>query len=303
MRRIDRRVAFVMGVVVAAGAAGTASAAFPDTDVTTYTGCLTNGGTVNYVKAGLSPSQPCASPKQLVRISGGDITKVTVTGALTGGGENGALTIGLDPAKVVPATCTSGQVPKWSSGAWTCGTDADTTYTAGTGLDVAGGAFSIESRYRLPQGCGDGAVAKSNGNGAWTCASDSTGSGPTAYFNDYEHVVDDVADYVGLGGIAELPAGSYVFTTVVDNQSYCHASGCEIQPLNCNTVLNGVANDRYFWIGEDDSKTDVWAATVPANSTFLVRCTLTEDDGGFDTDEATFASTRIVALRVGAINP
>jgi hypothetical protein len=308
MRRIVRRLTVVAGAALSSAfLVGTALAAFPDTDVKTYTGCLSSGVVTN-LKEGLSPASPCGSSKQVVQIAGGDITKVTVTGALTGGGDNGALTIGLDPAKTVPSTCTAGQVPKWSSAVWTCAADNDTTYTAGTGLDLsAANAFSVKPGYRLPQGCGDGAVAKSNGSGGWACAADNAGNLPTVYFNDYQHVVDDVdpdvIEYHGLGGFSELPAGNYVFTTIVDNSAYCHASGCEVQPLSCNTVLNSVANSRYFNVEEDASKTDVWAAAIPAHSQFLVRCAILEDNGGFDTDEATLATTRIVAQQVGAINP
>jgi hypothetical protein len=39
--------------------------------------------------------------------------------------------------------CTNGQVMKTSSGAWTCGTDENTTYTAGTGLTLGGNEFSV----------------------------------------------------------------------------------------------------------------------------------------------------------------
>ena len=39
------------------------------------------GGVINSVKEGSSPSQPCSSPKMVVKLSGGDITKVEVTGA------------------------------------------------------------------------------------------------------------------------------------------------------------------------------------------------------------------------------
>src|SRR5690349_4930123 len=176
MRRMVRRLTVVVGAALSSMfLVGTALAAFPDTDVKTYTGCLSTGVATN-LKEGLAPASPCSSSKQVVQIAGGDITKVTVTGALTGGGDNGALTIGLDLS--------------------------------------AANAFSVKAGYRLPQGCGDGAVAKSNSSGGWTCAADNAGNLPTVYFNDYQHVVDDVdpdvIEYHGLGGFSELPAGNYV---------------------------------------------------------------------------------------------
>jgi hypothetical protein len=54
--------------------------------------------------------------------------------------------------------------------------DDNTTYTAGTGLDLTGGEFSITTAYRLPQSCANGQIAEWNGS-AWTCGDDDTGSG------------------------------------------------------------------------------------------------------------------------------
>ena len=54
--------------------------------------------------------------------------------------------------------------------------DDDTTYSAGTGLTLSGGAFSIAAAYQLPQGCSNGQIAKWNGS-AWVCAADDAGSG------------------------------------------------------------------------------------------------------------------------------
>ena len=54
--------------------------------------------------------------------------------------------------------------------------DDDTTYTAGTGLGLAGTEFSVATTYRLPQTCGDGQIAEWNG-ADWACGDDDTGSG------------------------------------------------------------------------------------------------------------------------------
>ncbi|MGD9030860.1 MAG: hypothetical protein PVG25_13730, partial [Anaerolineae bacterium] len=47
----------------------------------------------------------------------------------------------------------------------------DTNYSAGTGLDLSGGAFSLDSSYRLPQTCGNGQIAEWSGL-AWVCGDD-----------------------------------------------------------------------------------------------------------------------------------
>jgi hypothetical protein len=54
--------------------------------------------------------------------------------------------------------------------------DDNTTYTAGTGLDLAGTTFSIEGPYQLPQTCNNGEIAEWNG-AVWVCGIDDVGSG------------------------------------------------------------------------------------------------------------------------------
>lgn len=121
-------------------------------DVRSYTGCLSNNdGNIVKVKEGDAPKSPCSNGQSQVHLSGGDITRLTVTAPLTGGGSAGAVTIGLDSKFTLPTCTTTGQVPKWNAAnqAWTCGTDNDTTYTAGTGLSLSGTQFSIDSAYRV----------------------------------------------------------------------------------------------------------------------------------------------------------
>ena len=48
--------------------------------------------------------------------------------------------------------------------------------TAGTGLTLSGGQFSLTAGYRLPQGCSNGQIAEWNGS-AWVCGNDDVGSG------------------------------------------------------------------------------------------------------------------------------
>ena len=62
------------------------------------------------------------------------------------------------------------------------GVDNDTTYTAGTGLTLSGGQFSLSTAYRLPQSCAYGQLPKWNGS-AWACADDSIGIGDITAIN------------------------------------------------------------------------------------------------------------------------
>ena len=160
-------------LMVGAAAAGGAFAAFPDSNVGTYSGCLniggTSGGQIGQVAVGLSPLKACGSNQQLVHLGGGDITKVTAGSGLTGGGDNGAVTLSLAGGFQLPQSCASGKIPQWDGSAWKCSDDQ--TYTNGTGLDLNGNEFSLNAGYQLPQSCTSGQVASANGDGTWKCES------------------------------------------------------------------------------------------------------------------------------------
>ena len=62
------------------------------------------------------------------------------------------------------------------------GSDDDTTYTAGTGLTLTIGTFSLAPTYRLPQSCADGQVTKwESGISRWVCGDDNVGGGGAAW--------------------------------------------------------------------------------------------------------------------------
>ena len=54
------------------------------------------------------------------------------------------------------------------------GIDDEGMYSAGTGLELVGDEFRVETGYRLPQGCSGSAVPKWSGMG-WICAGDKEG--------------------------------------------------------------------------------------------------------------------------------
>jgi hypothetical protein len=134
-------------LLIAGAGVGGAVAAFPDTNVETYSGCLSTGGAggeISKVAVGLDPTKPCPSGQRLIHLSGGDITAVSAGTGLSGGGDNGAVTLSLDAAHSLPQGCPAGDVAKSDgSNSWGCAKDEDTTYTAGRGLELSGTQFQL----------------------------------------------------------------------------------------------------------------------------------------------------------------
>jgi len=94
------------------------------------------------------------------------------------GASTGAYTVLSPRQQLTPAPSalyapTAGSVP-WSglTGVPAGFADGvDNIGTAGTGLDLSGGQFSLNAAYRLPQGCSSNQVPKWNGS-TWFCAAD-----------------------------------------------------------------------------------------------------------------------------------
>lgn len=119
----------------------------------------------------------------------GDITGVTAGAGLTGGGASGAVTLAADTAYLqrrVTGTCPAGQSIRSiaANGTVTCeaddvGVDTDTTYTAGTGLNLTDTTFRINpaiTQQRVTGTCPAGqsirAIAQ---DGTVTCEPDDVG--------------------------------------------------------------------------------------------------------------------------------
>ena len=140
--------------------------------------------------------------------------------AVRPGASTGAYTVlsprqELTPAPFALYASSAGSVP-WSGltgvpAGFADGVDNDTQYSAGTGLGLSGGQFSLNAAYRLPQGCSNNQVPKWNGS-AWICAADNnttsfwslTGNAGTNPSTNYLGTSDPVALTFKVGGVTAL---------------------------------------------------------------------------------------------------
>lgn len=254
---LNRRAGVVLVAAAAAVAvfASVALAGHQTGNVQSYTGCLaTNGGTLSLIKEGDEPLRPCPSGSLKAHFSGGDITKITAGTGLTitnGDGNNGEVALALDANHSLPQGCAAGRVAKWDGSRWACGTDLDTTYSAGTGLELNGNQFSIAPGYRVlnSRSCSSGQFANGiNSSGEMTCGTPASTAGSAARITLQSTHTFAGADFERILS-TNVPAGVYALTSRIDVKSTCchddtyWAVQCELRD---GTALLGGAEHNEF---------------------------------------------------------
>lgn len=125
-----------------------------------------------------------------------------------------------------------------------------------------------------------------------------------AYHNANRLVVYD-DDWTTVAGHSGLPAGTYVFWVRLINSTYFTSNDSHRAPMRCETLVNGTRRADHSIDSESHETqpvtiTEVDALTLPAGSSYVVRCRVVHYY--LIQDDATLADVRVTGLTVGGIN-
>jgi hypothetical protein len=269
-----------LALAVVALLSGTVAAGHLAENVTSYTGCLVSkDGVIIKIKAGEAPSSPCSGGMVQVHFSGGDITSIAVTGALTGGGTNGAVTIGLKPEFTLPTGCDSGEIAEWNGTAWACGVDSNTTYTAGTGLDVTGTTFSIEPDFRVKNtpDCPSGQFATGFADtGTITCAAPPAPPAASIPYVSTSSPDAGIPDDDVFRPYGTLAPGSGTYLILAKGTIFSEQNATQFRGVDCRIRVDGTIVDSLRITSDTLNAVEqipfalMWTASVTTN--FALEC-------------------------------
>lgn len=297
LRWIRRRaLALAVAALCVVALTGTAVAGHQTSGVKSYTGCLVGGeGVMIKIKEGNSPRSACTGGQVEAHFSGGDITKISVGSGLSlpNGGDNGEVRIELAAGQTLPQGCAAGGVAKWNGSAWVCGVDNNTTYAAGTGLDLsAGNAFSIEPGYRIP-----GKACSTSGQFATGFDSSGTiqcGAPPAATSVGFFSRTAATVEVAGTMTILSetLPAGNYLLFAHVVGETPSFDDGaegyCDLASDHAALRLSDDPQERF------NNNMSLLSAIVHDGGPVALTCT--EDGGNFDVARASLAAIKLDSI-------
>lgn len=169
---------------------------------------------------------------------------------LSGSGEAYTYLEPLQPLSATPYAIHAGAAAEapWSGltdvpAGFADGVDDDTTYTAGDGLELSGGAFSLAPGYQLPQACANGELAQWDGS-AWVCAADenttyTAGDGLRLQGNEFNVATlpmmgwsDTLLDSGNVGDQSSIIIGLDGLPVI----SYYDANNGDLKVAHCNNM-------------------------------------------------------------------
>lgn len=283
------------GVLVLAAMTTTALAGHIGGNVKSYTACVTTGGALTKIKEGDSPLNPCTVDQVVAHFSGGDITSIAAQtgGGLTGGGTNGAVSLSLR------RDCASGDVVKWNGSTWACAADSNSTYTAGTGLDLTGSEFSIEPVYRVKNSpCPSGHFATGfDSDGDIRCAVPPSSAGVQAYSAHVGAVI-----LAGTTTVISktIPAGTYLLfaSVALVNQDGDDAADGDSE-ASCSIPGFETGTQQLIWkdgVDTSDTKESLALSSAINHSGGAVELRCTEASPDVDVWNATLTAIKVDSL-------
>lgn len=202
---------------------------------------------------------------------------ITGSGAITGAtGVTSSGTITLSNLTTCTALETNG------SGVVSCGDDDDTTYTAGTGLTLSAGEFSVDLGDSIATGeitngtilfedvasnsCGSGEVMEYNGS-AWTCGTDDTGASMLTGSNAFDAASIGDGECVEMGTVTVTGASTGDAVIAVPTPTTTGVEDLNITWMAfvsaANTVsIQGCSVDGNAINGDEDPASQTWSVTV-----------------------------------------
>ncbi|MCO5178200.1 MAG: hypothetical protein M9890_14690 [Thermomicrobiales bacterium] len=224
-----------------------------------------------------------------------NITSVTAGTGLAGGGDSGDINLSVSPSYQLPQTCAAGQLPAWTGSVWKCVNDANSTYQAGTGLDLSGTTFSVEPTYRMPQGCNSGQVAKWNGS-AWTCQADAGLLSLTTLSSTVseDHGIPDDGTLRPYASISVPSAGTYLVITTGTIKSEMNVD--DFRDVRCTAAGDNMTLSSLKLNDDAGIQTPfslIGTSTVAAGDTISLFCRASEGADGI-----AIGDTRIVVVKV-----